>query len=165
VLKALVWSDPKVAQQLLSLTGIELARQQELHLLLCKTSRERIIHFLIDMTQRTSPNEDNLIALPMHRQDIADYLGLAIETVSRILSQLQKRGAIKVSKYRSIVLHTKSANGKAPIKKLQAIFEGVKGRRPKTDQELNEWLTSPEGKAATLFELTFGSRWGERARS
>jgi hypothetical protein len=35
----------------------------------------------------------------------------------------------------------------------------------KTDHELNEWLASPEGKAATLFDLTSGSGWGERARS
>jgi CRP/FNR family nitrogen fixation transcriptional regulator len=124
VLKALAWSDPKVAQQLLSLTGVELARQQQLHLLLGGTARERIIHFLIDMAQRASPNEDDLIVLPMYRRDVADYLGLTIETVSRILSQLKKRGA---SKYRSIVLHTKSANERVPTKKLRDFFEGVNG--------------------------------------
>jgi len=164
VLNALVSSDVKVAQQLLSLTALELARQQELHLLLCRPALERVIHFLIDMAQRSCPKEDDLIALPMHRQDIADYLGLTIETVSRMLSELERRGAIK-SNYRSIVLYIKSTNGRTPIKKLGDFFEGVKGRRPKTDQELNEWLTSPEGKAATLFDLTSGSRWGERARS
>jgi len=164
VLNALVSSDVKVAQQLLSLTAVELARQQELHLLLCRPALERVIHFLIDMAQRSCPKEDDLIALPMHRQDIADYLGLTIETVSRMLSELERRGAIK-SNYRSIVLYIKSTNGRTPIKKLGDFFEGVKGRRPKTDQELNEWLTSPEGKAATLFDLTSGSRWGERARS
>ena len=42
------------------------------------------------------------------------------------------------------------------------LFEGVKGRRPETDQELNEWLASPEGKAATAFEPTPLSRWGGR---
>jgi hypothetical protein len=45
------------------------------------------------------------------------------------------------------------------------LFEGAKGRRPKTDQELDEWLASPEGKAATAFELTSVSRWGETGRS
>ena len=159
VLNALVSSDVKVAQQLLSLTAVELARQQELHLLLCRPALERVIHFLIDMAQRSCPKEDDLIALPMHRQDIADYLGLTIETVSRMLSELERRGAIK-SNYRSIVLYIKSTNGRTPIKKLGDFFEGVKGRRPKTDQELNEWLTSPEGKAATLFDLTSGSRGG-----
>jgi CRP-like cAMP-binding protein len=84
VLNALVSSDVRVAQQLLSLTAVELTRQQELHLLLCRPAQERVIHFLVDMAQRGSPNEDDLIALPMYRQDIADYLGLTIETVSRM---------------------------------------------------------------------------------
>ena len=164
VLNALVSSDVRVAQRLLSLTAVELTRQQELHLLLCRPAQERVIHFLVDMAQRSCPKEDDLIALPMHRQDIADYLGLTIETVSRMLSELERRGAIK-SNYRSIVLYIKSTNGRTPIKKLGDFFEGVKGRRPETDQELNEWLASPEGKAATLFELTSDARWGERARS
>jgi hypothetical protein len=50
-------------------------------------------------------------------------------------------------------------------KVLVDLFEGLKGRQPKTDHELNEWLASPEGKAATAFETTSLSRWGERARS
>ena len=54
----------------------------------------------------------------------------------------------------------------AEAKKVLAnLFEGVKGRQPKTDQELNEWLASPEGKAATAFETTSLSQWGERGRS
>jgi hypothetical protein len=44
---------------------------------------------------------------------------------------------------------------------LLALFEGTKGRQPKTDQELDEWLASPEGKTATMFEPTSLSRWGE----
>ena len=49
--------------------------------------------------------------------------------------------------------------------RLLDLFEGAKGRRPKTDQELDEWLASPEGKAATAFEPTSASRWGETGRS
>jgi len=45
------------------------------------------------------------------------------------------------------------------------LFEGAKARPPKTDRELEEWLASPEGKAATAFELTPVSRWGETGRS
>jgi hypothetical protein len=45
------------------------------------------------------------------------------------------------------------------------IFEGINGRRPKSDQELNEWLASLEGKAAMAFEPTSLSRWGETGRS
>ena len=49
-------------------------------------------------------------------------------------------------------------------KLLLDLFEGANGHRPKTDQELDEWLASPEGKAATAFELTSASRWGETGR-
>jgi len=45
------------------------------------------------------------------------------------------------------------------------IFEGIKGRRPISDEELNEWLASPEGKAAMTFEQTSLDRWGETGRS
>ena len=58
-----------------------------------------------------------------------------------------------------------SNEGKAEVQRLHDLFEGAKGRRPKTDQELNEWLASPEGKAATAFESTSLSRWGESGRS
>jgi hypothetical protein len=55
--------------------------------------------------------------------------------------------------------------GKAEAKMLLDLFQGSKGRMPDTDQELDEWLASPEGKAATAFELTSVSRWGETGRS
>ncbi len=44
-------------------------------------------------------------------------------------------------------------------------FEALKGRPPATDQELSDWLASDEGKAATAFETTSASRWGEIGRS
>ncbi len=45
------------------------------------------------------------------------------------------------------------------------LFEGVRGRRPNTEVELDDWLASPEGKAATLFDVVSHSRSGEKARS
>jgi hypothetical protein len=45
------------------------------------------------------------------------------------------------------------------------LFEGIKGRLPANDQELQEWLASPEGKAAMAFEPTSLSPWGEKDRS
>lgn len=49
--------------------------------------------------------------------------------------------------------------------RLLDLFEGARGRLPKNDQELHDWLASPEGKAATVFEPTSASRWGETGRS
>jgi CRP/FNR family nitrogen fixation transcriptional regulator len=51
----------------------------------------------------------NEIELPMSRQDIADYLGLTIETVSRTLTQLENSAAIAPPTSRRIVLHNRGA--------------------------------------------------------
>jgi CRP/FNR family nitrogen fixation transcriptional regulator len=97
-LTELASSNREVANRLLALTTRELARKQDhLLLLLSTTAEERIICFLIEMVQRASPREDDLIDLPMSRRDIADYLGLTIETVSRVLWDFERRGAIEIS--------------------------------------------------------------------
>jgi DNA-binding transcriptional regulator YhcF (GntR family) len=145
----------KWAHRLLLLSTRELARKQDLFLTLSRSLEERIISFLIEMVQRASPMED-VITLPMMRQDIADYLGLALETVSRVLWNLERRGAIEISDRHSIVLCNESTNGRGEA--VAELFEGVKRRPPKTEEELREWLVSPEGKAATVFNLASFSR-------
>jgi CRP/FNR family nitrogen fixation transcriptional regulator len=51
-----------------------------------KSARERVASFLMSIAQR---HDEEHAELPMGRQDMADYLGLTIETVSRMLTQLQ----------------------------------------------------------------------------
>jgi CRP/FNR family transcriptional regulator, nitrogen fixation regulation protein len=107
-LNALAGRDPSVAQQLFALTGRELHRVQDRILLLIKNARERVASFLLEMADRAA--ENNTIDLPMSRQDIADYLGLTIETVSRTLTSLQTAAAIEVSpSSRRIVLRNRAA--------------------------------------------------------
>jgi hypothetical protein len=50
---------------------------------------------------------------------------------------------------------------KAQVQILRDAFEGMKGRQPKSDEELKEWLATDEGRLATMFEPTLMSRWGE----
>ena len=80
-------NDAAVARNLLSLTTNNL-RHAEDHMLLLgrKTSLERVAAFLIEMDKRSTAA--GVLALPMCRRDIADYLGLTLETVSRALSRL-----------------------------------------------------------------------------
>ena len=55
----------------------------------------------------------------------------------------------------------KEKAAKSEIQILRDAFEGMKGRQPKSDQELKEWLATDEGKTATMFESTSFSRFGE----
>jgi CRP/FNR family transcriptional regulator, nitrogen fixation regulation protein len=106
-LNALAGRDALVAQQLFALTGRELHRVQDRILLLIKSAQERVASFLLEMAERAAQN--NTIDLPMSRQDIADYLGLTIETVSRTLTALETAAAIEVSTSRHIVLRNRAA--------------------------------------------------------
>jgi CRP/FNR family nitrogen fixation transcriptional regulator len=105
-LNALASRDASVAQQLFALTGREFCRVQDRILLLIKSAQERVGSFLLEMAERASAN---VVELPMSRQDIADYLGLTIETVSRTLTALETAAAIEVSTSRRIVLRNRGA--------------------------------------------------------
>ncbi|MBI3705904.1 MAG: helix-turn-helix domain-containing protein [Rhizobiales bacterium] len=96
-----------VARQLWAMTASELQRVQDHIMLLIKTAQERVAGFLLEMAKRAP--DGNEIDLPMSRQDIADYLGLTIETVSRTLTQLENSAAIAVPSSRRIVLRNRAA--------------------------------------------------------
>src|SRR5262249_8696828 len=100
--------DGDVARQLWTLTGQELRRVQDRVLLLVKTAPDRGVSFLLEMAGRTSSG-DGAVELPMSRQDIADYLGLTIETVSRTLTHLENTAAIELPSSRHIVLRNLAA--------------------------------------------------------
>ena len=82
-----------VANNLLNLTASNLQHAED-HMLLLgrKTALERVATFLLEMDRRLTAAD--FIALPMCRRDIADYLGLTLETVSRALSHLHDRGIL-----------------------------------------------------------------------
>jgi CRP/FNR family nitrogen fixation transcriptional regulator len=99
--------DAEIASELWSMTARELQRTQSHIMLLVKTARERVAGFLLEMANRQpAPNEINL---PMCRQDIADYLGLTMETVSRTLTQLEEDETIAVPKSRHILVRNRGA--------------------------------------------------------
>jgi CRP/FNR family transcriptional regulator, nitrogen fixation regulation protein len=85
--------DAIVARNLLSMTTNNLQHAED-HMLLLgrKTSLERVAAFLIEMDRRLTAA--GVLALPMCRRDIADYLGLTLETVSRALSRLHELGIL-----------------------------------------------------------------------
>jgi CRP/FNR family nitrogen fixation transcriptional regulator len=92
-LEAVAESDAIVTLNLLSMTTSNLEHAEN-HMLLLgrKTSMEKVAAFLLEMDARLTAT--GVMALPMSRRDIADYLGLTLETVSRALSRLQRAGIL-----------------------------------------------------------------------
>ena len=100
-------NNKEISRRLWMMTGDELKRVQAHVLLLIKTAKERVAEFLLEMARRGSADE--AIDLPMSRQDIADYLGLTIETVSRTLTDLERNGTIFLPNSRRVVLRNRDA--------------------------------------------------------
>jgi CRP/FNR family nitrogen fixation transcriptional regulator len=95
----------QVTHSLLSMTTRNLEHaQNQMMLLGRKNSLEKVAAFLLEMDRRLFGTD--VLALPMTRRDIADYLGLSVETVSRELSRLRARGILKFTEtsQRQIVL-------------------------------------------------------------
>jgi hypothetical protein len=59
----------------------------------------------------------------------------------------------------------RSGKKEAEAPTLRDLFEGIKGRQPKSLEELERWLATDEGRVATIFETASVSRWGETDRS
>src|SRR4029079_19001966 len=102
-LEQAVVTDVNVARYLLSMTAYKLQHAED-HMLLLgrKTALERVATFLLEMDHRLAVS--GMLALPMCRRDIGDYLGLTLETVSRALAQLNSEGVLGFSGARQIVL-------------------------------------------------------------
>jgi CRP-like cAMP-binding protein len=105
-LTSLASRETAIAAELFELCTGELRRMQERILLLVKSAQERLASFLLEMAGRAGAS---VVELPMSRQDIADYLGLTIETVSRTLTSLESAATIEVTSSRRIVLRNRAA--------------------------------------------------------
>jgi CRP/FNR family transcriptional regulator, nitrogen fixation regulation protein len=93
-LERVVKTDPVMVRSLLTMTTDNLQHVENRLLLSgCQTAQERVGAFLLEMNGRQTSAD--VIALPMSRLDIADYLGLTIETVSRVLSKFQRKGYLR----------------------------------------------------------------------
>jgi CRP/FNR family nitrogen fixation transcriptional regulator len=117
---AVVVSYPRSQLELIAETQV--AVQKLLMSLLCKglsatqnhvvmlgrqTAQERLAWFLLSIMGRS--DDDTNLELPMSRLDIADYLGLTIETVSRGISQFKRRRLITVSGSHKVALNNVAA--------------------------------------------------------
>lgn len=94
--------DRGIAEDLVSGITHELRRNQQHVRRLGKTAPERVASFVLELADRLS--KDGMVDVPMSRRDIADYLGVTIETVSRTLTQLTNLAAISMYGPRKIAI-------------------------------------------------------------
>jgi CRP-like cAMP-binding protein len=111
-------NDPGVARELFQLACGELRRAQE-HMLLLgrKTADERIASFLLRLADAAGEQADQpVVTLAMSRLDMADHLGLTIETVSRTISRFRRQGLIDLPGRQEVLLRRPN--------RLRALAEG-----------------------------------------
>ena len=98
-------SSPEIrARVLCHLSTNLLEAQQHLFVLGCQSAKERLASFLTRLADRIGLAPGEPLDLPMGRQDIADHLGLTIETVCRAISALKSEGTLSVPSSHEFVL-------------------------------------------------------------
>ena len=103
--------ETSISKQLLKLTSSQLLRDHNLILMLARKDADgRVASFMIDLSRRYQARGYSPMAinLSMSRQDIGNYLGLAVETVSRTLTRFQDSGLISVRRRSVEILDMKS---------------------------------------------------------
>jgi CRP-like cAMP-binding protein len=102
-LEAAIEAQPELARRLFGIACADLQRARQ-HLLLLgrKSADEKLASFLLGLAARLGARD--VVQLPMSRQDMADYLGLTIETVSRTLTRLRVQGLIALRTPQHVVL-------------------------------------------------------------
>jgi CRP/FNR family transcriptional regulator, nitrogen fixation regulation protein len=94
-MESLMEADQRLARCIRAIIFGSIDRLQSRMMLLgCSRAVERVCGFLLEMAQRAQRERDGLVELPMSRYDIADYLAIAVETVSRSLTTLRSEQVI-----------------------------------------------------------------------
>jgi len=115
---------PKLRQQIMRFMSSEIKNDHDLMMLLSKRSaEERLLHFISHLSQRFDERgfSAKQFNLSMTRNEIGNYLGLTVETISRLLTRFQKEGLIKVDGKLISILD----------------FGGIKQRMPESDLRIS----------------------------
>ena len=120
---------PGLQRQLIRIMSGEMNADKDLLFMLAKNSaKERLASFLLSLSNRHQKRglSGTDLILPMSRTDIASYLGLTTETISRLFSRFQEQGLLTVERKSIMIQNSKR------LRKL------VSGRASSTDDEINE---------------------------
>jgi CRP/FNR family transcriptional regulator, nitrogen fixation regulation protein len=109
-LQVLADSDPQIGELVREIAFMEIARLQARMLILGRmTAREKVGAFIVEMADRLSNGGSETFMLMMSRYDIADYLALSSETVSRTITEFKRHGAIRLLGSRRVQIIARSA--------------------------------------------------------
>jgi CRP-like cAMP-binding protein len=114
-------ADPQTARNIRKAAFQSIARMQRRMVMLGQTSAlEKVSAFVLEMSDRGHHCKSGAVFLPMSRYDIADYLAMAVETVSRTLTELRIRQTIAFRGVRHVCICNRGA--------LEALASGLSGR-------------------------------------
>lgn len=103
-------SNPEIRTRVLChLSASLLEAQQQLFVLGCQSAREKLASFLLRLADRLDLMPGEPLELPMGRQDIADHLGLTVETVCRTISALKCDGLLSIPSSHELILRNMDA--------------------------------------------------------
>lgn len=103
-------STPGLSGYLISVLSKKLLKTRE-HLVVLgrQTAKERVASFLLNLAERAEVESGDSLDLPMGRQDIADHLGLTIETVCRVITDLKRSGIVAIPHQNQLLLNSIAA--------------------------------------------------------
>jgi len=97
--------DPDIGQKRLAMFSRSLAAaEQHVAMLGHQSAKERVASFFLALEMQRHGDHEHTLDLPLSRQDIADYLGLTIETTCRALSELKRQHILDAPSRRRIVI-------------------------------------------------------------
>ncbi|WP_284216345.1 fumarate/nitrate reduction transcriptional regulator Fnr [Agaribacter marinus] len=108
---------PQLRKQIMRFMSAEIKHDHELMMLLSKRSaEEKLLHFISHLSQRFDERgfSAKQFNLSMTRNEIGNYLGLTVETISRLLTKFQKDSLIKVEGKLITILDTEAIKDRMP---------------------------------------------------
>jgi CRP/FNR family nitrogen fixation transcriptional regulator len=102
--------DPRMAWAMCKLASEAVAKSEKQVLVISRaTALEKVGMFVLEMAARLTASPSELVALPVSRYDIADYLAVSVETVCPCLSELKRQGLIELVSARQISIVDREA--------------------------------------------------------